>query len=100
MKFALSCDENPGDPGAVHSGIVERDLNIAVADKLAEALERCGQSVWKDWTITYVQRVAHANAWPADWIVACAHNASSSPGAEGAQLIICPGGDNVNNQLN
>jgi hypothetical protein len=98
VKFALSCDENPGDPGAVHSGIVERDLNIAVAMQLGAALTRCGQGVWADFSITFEQRVTQANANGSDVLVACAHNASSNPGAEGAQLIICPGGDNLFNQ--
>jgi len=95
MKFALSCDENPGDPGAVHNGIVERDLNIEVATAAAAALIRCGQQVWADFSITYAERVAAANSNGSDVLVACAHNASSSPGAEGAQLIICPGGDGI-----
>jgi N-acetylmuramoyl-L-alanine amidase len=98
VKFGISCDENPGDPGAVHSGIVERDLNIAVGNELALALQRCGQAVWADWTITYEERVARANANATNVLVACAHNASSNPAAEGAQLIICPGGDDLFNQ--
>lgn len=99
MKFALSCDENPGDPGAVHSGIIERNLNIAVAMQLGAALTRCHQQVWADFSLTYEQRVAEANRNGTNWLVACAHNASSNPAAEGAQLIICPGGDDVNSQL-
>lgn len=98
MKFGISCDENPGDPGAVHSGIVERDLNIAVGTELARALLRCDQSAWADFSITYEQRVARANSNGTDVLVACAHNASSNPAAEGAQLIICPGGDALFNQ--
>jgi N-acetylmuramoyl-L-alanine amidase len=99
MKFALSCDENPGDPGAVHNGIVERNLNIAVALALGSALTRCGQAIWADFSLTFEQRVAAANANGSDVLVACAHNASSNPAAEGAQLIICPGGDGDFRQL-
>lgn len=99
MKFGVSCDENPGDPGAVHSGIVERDLNIAVANELARGLIRCGQQAWADFSITFEERVARANSNGTDVLVACAHNASSSPAAEGAQLIICPGGDDLFRQL-
>lgn len=99
MKFALSCDENPGDPGAVHSGIVERDLNIAVALAAGAALQRCGQTVWADFSITYSQRVVAANGNGSDVLVACAHNASSNPAAEGAQMLICPGGDDAFRQL-
>lgn len=99
VKFALSCDENPGDPGAVHSGITERTVNIAVAMALGAALVRCRQSVWADFSIDYVTRAREANANGSDVLVACAHNASSSPAAEGAQLIICPGGDGLFRQL-
>lgn len=100
MKFALSCDENPGDPGAVHNGIVERNLNIAVAMALGAALVRCRQTVWADFSITFEERVAQANANGSDVLVACAHNASGSAAAEGAQMIVCPGGDDLFNQAN
>lgn len=99
MKFALSCDENPGDPGAVHSGIVERDLNIAVALALGAALVRSGQQIWADFSITYSQRVVTANGNGSDVLVACAHNAAGNPAAEGAQMLICPGGDDAFRQL-
>jgi N-acetylmuramoyl-L-alanine amidase-like protein len=100
MKIAISCDENPGDPGAVHNNIVERSLNIQVATVLVTALQRCKQTVWFDDTITYIDRVRLANQGNYDVLVACAHNASSNPAAEGAQLLICTGGDQIENQLN
>lgn len=98
MKIGLSPDENPGDPGAVDNGIVERDINIAVATHLQSALARCGQEVWFDPSLTYEQRVAKANSDGTQLLIACAHNASGSPDAEGAVLVICPGGDEVQRQ--
>ncbi len=88
MKFAISPDENPGDPGAVHNGIVERDVNVAVASQLQAALQRCGQEAAFDPSITYEQRVAEANANGTQVLVACAHNAAA-PAAEGALFIFC-----------
>lgn len=89
MKFALSCDENPGDPGTTAGGINERAMNILVCRQLELALRRCHQVVWFDPTITYVQRVAKANAAGYDVLFACAHNAAGSAAAEGAQFIFC-----------
>ncbi len=89
MQFAISPDENPGDPGAVHNGIVERDVNIAVASHLEAALKRSGQDVWFDSSITFTQRINEANANGTQVLVACAHNAAGSPAAEGAQFLFC-----------
>ncbi len=89
MRIAISPDENPGDPGAVDNGIVERTVNIAVATALAAALKRCGQDVWFDPSITFEQRVAKANSDGTQLLVACAHNAAGSPAAEGALFLFC-----------
>lgn len=89
MKFALSCDENPGDPGTTAGGVTERTMNIRVAQQLELALRRCRQAVWFDPTISFVERVAKANAGGYDVLFACAHNAASSAAAEGAQFIFC-----------
>lgn len=93
MRIAISPDENPGDPGAVHSGIVERDVNIKVAAALEAALKRCGQDVWFNPNITFEQRVAEANHDGTQLLVACAHNAAGSPAAEGALFLFCAGND-------
>ena len=80
MRIAISPDENPGDPGAVHNGIVERDVNIKVATALQAALQRCGQDAWFDAGITFEERVAKANSDGTQLLVACAHNAATSTG--------------------
>ncbi len=89
MRIAISPDENPGDPGAVHNGIVERDVNIKVATALQAALQRCGQDAWFDAGITFEERVAKANSDGTQLLVACAHNAAGSPAAEGALFLFC-----------
>ena len=88
MRFAISCDENPGDPGAVHDGIVERDVNVKVASALEAALKRCGQDAWFNPNLTYEQRVVEANKDGSEVLVACAHNAAAAA-AEGALFIFC-----------
>lgn len=90
MRIAISPDENPGDPGAVSpDGIQERDLNVKVAEALLAELTRNGQDAWFDPNITYVDRVAKANADGTDLLIACAHNAG---GGEGLRAVICSNG--------
>jgi hypothetical protein len=71
MRFCLSCDEDPGDPGTQAGGINERDQNVLVCNFLQSALRRCGQTVSFNDLITYVARVAQANADGTDVLVAC-----------------------------
>lgn len=89
MKFAISPDENPGDTGTTAGGIIERSLNILVGNELVKALQRCGQQVWFDTTITAGQRVAEANANGTDVLFACAHNYSVGGMGEGSIFIFC-----------
>lgn len=89
MKFAISCDENPGDTGTTAGGIIERSLNILVGNELVKALRRCGQDVWFDTSITAGQRVAEANANGTDCLFACAHNYSVGGMGEGSIFIFC-----------
>lgn len=94
MKFTISCDEDPGQPGAVAAdGTVERDVNMAVGNMLIAALQRCGQSVAADFSIGVVERVARANSDGSDVLVACAHNGSSDASVRGTQMVYCPGGN-------
>lgn len=90
MRFGISCDEDPGQPGTTAGGLIERDENVKVAGFLQAALQRSGQDVWFDDTITFVQRVAQANADGTDVLVACAHNAAGSSDAEGTVFVFCP----------
>lgn len=92
MRFALSCDENPGDPGTEAGGLIERDENIKVATALQGALQRCSQNVWFDDTIDFKTRVARANNDGTGVLVACAHNASDDPNAEGTVFVFGEGG--------
>jgi N-acetylmuramoyl-L-alanine amidase len=92
MRFAISCDENPGDPGTLAGNFVERDENIKVATALQQALKRCNQDVWFDDIITFQTRVARANSDGSNVLVACAHNASDNPNAEGSVFVFSEGG--------
>lgn len=98
MIVYISPDENPDDPGSVAAdGTTERSLNLKVAYDLQSALERCGQVVRFDPTITYVERVRQANQAGADLLVACAHNESTA-GLSGTQFVFCPGGQQFGRQ--
>lgn len=99
MKFTLSPDEDPGQPGAVASdGTVERDVNLTVCESLKAALERCGQAVEFDPTIGVVDRVARANGDGTDVLVANAHNGSSNPEIRGCQFVFATGGQGSGTQ--
>jgi N-acetylmuramoyl-L-alanine amidase len=92
VRIAISPDENLGDSGSVSaSGVTERSVNLSVAWRLVSALARCGQDVWLDPNISYVERVRQANADGTRLLVACAHN-ESTPGRSGTQFVFCPGG--------
>lgn len=98
MRIAISCDENPGDPGAVAAdGTQERTLNISVCNTVRDALLRCGVDAWFDDTITFVDRVARANSDGTEVLVACAHNESTA-GRSGTQFVFCPGGQSFGAQ--
>jgi len=87
MRIAISPDEDPGDSGSVAAdGTTERSVNLKVANALTAALRRCGQDVWFDPSISYVERVDIANGDGTALLVACAHN-SSTPGARGTQFV-------------
>jgi N-acetylmuramoyl-L-alanine amidase len=99
MKFAISPDEPPGDPGTTAGGIIERDLNILVGNELVKALQRCGQSVWFDPSLQPLQRVTEANANGTDVLFICAHNYSVGGMGEGTVFIFCPGGRAIGKQM-
>src|SRR5258708_5756006 len=88
MKFTISPDENPGDPGTTAGGLNERELNLSVIAALVRKLESAGASVSFDPSITYTTRVGGANANGTDVLVAIAHNAGP-PDAEGAVFVFC-----------
>jgi N-acetylmuramoyl-L-alanine amidase len=98
MRIAISPDENPGDSGSVAAdGTTERSVNLGVATALQAALARCGQDVWFDPTITYVDRTAKANSDGTQLLVACAHNESTA-GLSGTQFVFCTGGEGFGRQ--
>lgn len=98
MRIAISPDENPDQPGSVAAdGTTERSVNLKVASALQAALQRCGQDVWFDPSITFDQRVQRANSDGTQLLVACAHN-ESTPGLRGTQFVFCPGGQTFGKQ--
>lgn len=89
MRFAISPDEEPGDTGTTAGGIIERTLNILVGNELVKALERCGQDVWFDPSLTARQRTTKANSDGTQVLFACAHNYSVGGMGEGSVFIFC-----------
>lgn len=85
------------DPGAIGNGIVEKEINLAIALRLRELLEldtldANGGGEWEvlmtretDASVSLGARTSLANSWPADRFVSIHHNAFSSSAANGTE---------------
>ncbi|MEL6904082.1 MAG: N-acetylmuramoyl-L-alanine amidase [Planctomycetota bacterium] len=87
------------DPGAIGNGLIEKEVNLAVATRLVELLEAdtldpAGGGEWEvqmtrttDVFVSLTGRTNLANAWPADAFVSIHHNAFSSSAANGTETF-------------
>ncbi len=85
------------DPGAIGNGIVEKELNLAVALRLRDLLDEdtldtSGGGEWEvmmtrtdDSSVSLSSRTNAANNWPADRFVSIHHNAFTSSLASGTE---------------
>ena len=84
------------DSGAVGtSGILEKDLNLAVAQHAQAALQRLGYQVVltrsADTQVSLSERVRFAQQAKAAALVSIHHNAAPDPQAHGTEAYYCPG---------
>jgi N-acetylmuramoyl-L-alanine amidase len=91
QQLRVSIDPAHGglDAGAIGAGgLVEKDLNLALALQLAELLEASGAAVnlvrEDDTTLRLYERIELANAWEPDIHICVHHNATASSLAQGA----------------
>ncbi len=82
------------DPGASANGLVEKEINLAVALKLKVLLEQAGFKVImtrsSDVTLTLQRRVDIANNSGADVFVAIHHNSINIPSIKGIEVLYYP----------
>ncbi|MGD2019086.1 MAG: N-acetylmuramoyl-L-alanine amidase [Planctomycetota bacterium] len=98
-RIFVDAGHGGSDPGAIGNGIVEKELNLAVALRLRELLEAdtadpSGGGEWEvmmtrttDATVSLASRANMANGWPADRFVSIHHNAFTSSLASGTETF-------------
>lgn len=85
-----------GDSGAVspHTGLKEKDVNLAAALKLQQELEARGYNVIMtrstDVYITLMERANIANQANADVFISLHHNSIANPNVRGIMTLYCP----------
>ncbi|OAT81121.1 N-acetylmuramoyl-L-alanine amidase [Desulfotomaculum copahuensis] len=90
MKIVIDPGHGGKDPGAVgHSGLKEANVNLQVALKVAEKLQRAGLSVkltrTTDAFVDLQPRCDIANSWGADYFVSIHCNSAGAPQAYGTE---------------
>lgn len=95
MKICIDPGHGGKDPGAVSNGVKEKDLNLAIALKVAELLNDAGHQVHltrKDDTFIPLGNIASsANNSGAGLFVSIHCNAFSNPTAQGFEVYHYPG---------
>lgn len=102
VRIMLDPGHGGSDPGAVGpGGVREKDLNLAVAQQVAQYLKSVvevrltrweDRSLGKDEVSDLAARVAAAEEWPADYFIAV-HCNSADAAARGAETYaLAPGG--------
>lgn len=85
-----------GDPGAVHNGIREADLVLAIAQDLRHALIASGLDVdvemtrLRDEAVPHTQRGAISRGFDADLVISLHANANGDPKPKGMMVFYLP----------
>lgn len=90
LKVYVDPGHGGSDPGASGNCVCEKDVALAIAQKVAEHLRRCGAEVKLsragDVTKSLQARTDEANAWGAGAYVSIHCNAAASPDASGWEV--------------
>lgn len=82
------------DPGTIPNGVKEKDINLAVALKLSNALKEKGYNVIltrdEDVFVDLTERAEIANRNNADIFISLHSNSISNPDIKGIQVLYCP----------
>lgn len=98
-KIFIDAGHGGPDPGAVGNGVVEEDVNLDVARKLAGILREAGydvmlyrnsqnENVLSNKAADLRNRANMANNWGADYYISIHTNASTSPSATGFEQYV------------
>ena len=106
-KLTIVVDAGHGgeDPGTISpTGIYEKDINLAIAKKIAASLAKNHYKVimlrQDDSTLSLEERYTAANAQQADFFISVHANAiENSNEVEGIQVLYYPDSEQVNEQL-
>lgn len=106
-KLTIVVDAGHGgeDPGTISpTGIYEKDINLAIAKKIAASLAKNHYKVimlrQDDSTLSLEERYTTANAQQADFFISVHANAiENSNEVEGIQVLYYPDSEQVNEQL-
>lgn len=106
-KLTIVVDAGHGgeDPGTISpTGIYEKDINLAIAKKIAASLTKNHYKVimlrQDDSTLSLEERYTTANAQQADFFISVHANAiENSNEVEGIQVLYYPDSEQVNEQL-
>src|SRR5690625_2267880 len=88
VKIFIDAGHGGSDPGAVGSGLKEKDITLSVALALREILTRRYRghtlklSRYTDQTLSLKQRTDLANRWEADYLISIHINAGGGTGFE------------------
>lgn len=86
MKIFIDPGHGGGDPGAVANSIQEKVINLVVAKKVKELLQKSGIDVKMsretDVAVDLNERCRMANQWGADFFISIHHNAGGGDGYE------------------
>lgn len=101
-KIFIDAGHGGNDPGAVAGGVNEKDLNISIAQKLANILKGYGAEIVfsrtpeKDVFITLADRAKLANESGADLFISI-HNNSAAASANGSEVFYSSSRPNIKN---
>lgn len=91
-RVMLDPGHGGSNPGAQGLGVVEKQVTLAIATRVAQRLRDRGMEVrmtrTRDKTLTLRQRVAAANQWPADVFISIHANASTSRLQRGFEVYV------------
>lgn len=95
MKICIDPGHGGNDPGAISGGVQEKDINLAIALKLASKLIGAGHKAvltrCNDEFVELYNRAEYANSINADIFVSIHNNAASNTEVQGTETLFFPG---------
>jgi len=95
MIVCIDAGHGGKDPGATYKHLIEKDLNLILAEEIAKAIRIDGTHIAiltraADVHTTNTTRIEYANRMKAHVFISIHHNASSSHKANGVEILHCP----------